>query len=162
MAYCAPHFLQIGIKCSEGNKQGTRIVKAQQTGMQGVYLVAAELTHLGFIVSPTSRSAFGADLLVTDQHCSRAFSVQVKTNSQRMSFWLVGRHAKELKSPTHIYVLVTLKGNERPEFHVVTSEFLAENVYEDKSKNGTWYSFDRSSLPKRDSEGWECFGASSC
>jgi hypothetical protein len=43
----------------------------QMTGMRGVYLVAAELTRLGFIVSPTSRSARGADLLVTDQECQK-------------------------------------------------------------------------------------------
>jgi hypothetical protein len=49
--------------------------KAQMTGMLGVYLVAAELSGRGFIVSPTSRSAFGADLLVTDQQCKKAWSV---------------------------------------------------------------------------------------
>jgi hypothetical protein len=32
----------------------------QLTGMTGVYLAAAELSHRGFVVSPTSRSAKGA------------------------------------------------------------------------------------------------------
>jgi hypothetical protein len=36
--------------------------KQQMTGMLGVYLTAAELVKRGFIVSPTSRSALGADL----------------------------------------------------------------------------------------------------
>ena len=40
----------------------------QLTGMRGVYLVAAELSRLGFIASPTSRSAIGADILATDQY----------------------------------------------------------------------------------------------
>jgi hypothetical protein len=53
----------------------------QLTGMRGVYLVAAELSRLGFIASPTSRSAIGADILVTDQSCQNTFSVQVKTNA---------------------------------------------------------------------------------
>jgi len=35
--------------------------KGQMTGMLGVYLVAAELSKRGFIVSPTSRSAAGAE-----------------------------------------------------------------------------------------------------
>ena len=52
--------------------------KGQMTGMIGAYLVAAELSKQGFIVSPTSRSAAGADLLVTDQACLKAWSVQVK------------------------------------------------------------------------------------
>src|SRR5262245_16017444 len=58
----------------------------QLTGMRGVYLVAAELSRLGFIASPTSRSAIGADLLVTDQQCQNAFTVQVKTNASTFSF----------------------------------------------------------------------------
>jgi len=64
--------------------------KGQQTGMRAVHLVAAELVGQGFIVSPTSRNAFGADLLITNESCSRAFSVQVKANSRPASFWLLG------------------------------------------------------------------------
>ena len=41
------------------------------SGMRGAYAVAAELSRLEFIVSPTSRSAKGADLLVTDANCQR-------------------------------------------------------------------------------------------
>ena len=41
--------------------------KGQMTGMLGVYLTAVELVKRGFIVSPTSRSAMGADLLVTSR-----------------------------------------------------------------------------------------------
>jgi hypothetical protein len=136
------------------------VVNKFQTGMQGVFLVAAELTSRGFIVSLTSRNAFGADLLVTDQQCKQAWSVQVKTNSQKMTYWLLGRQAKNLNSPSHVYVFVTLNGNQRPEFHVVASDCVANHVYEDKSPSGTWYSFDRSDL-KPDSEGWEVFGVPS-
>jgi len=45
--------------------------KGQTTGMLGVYLVAAELSRRGFTVSPASRSARGADLLVTDEECRK-------------------------------------------------------------------------------------------
>ena len=84
--------------------------KNQLTGMLGVYLTAAELTSRGFIVSPTSRSALGADLLVTDQRCQKAWSVQVKTQRQAANYWLVGSHAREINSPTHIYVFINLRG----------------------------------------------------
>jgi hypothetical protein len=58
------------------------------TGMHGVYMAAAELTKRGMVVSPTSRSSFGADLLVTDQHFQKAWSVQVKTTmAGRSSAW---------------------------------------------------------------------------
>jgi hypothetical protein len=134
------------------------MVIKSQTGMQGVYLVAAEMTYLGFIVSATSRNAFGADLLVTDQQCHKAWSVQVKTNRQAASFWLVNKHTENVKSPSHVYVFVNLKGNQRPEYHVVSSEFVATHVYRDALKNSTWYSFDRADV-KGDSEGWELFGS---
>jgi len=66
-------------------------MKAQLTGMRGVYLVAAELSRLDFIASTTSRNAQAADILVTDQTCQRIFSVQVKTNAKAARFWLRGQ-----------------------------------------------------------------------
>jgi hypothetical protein len=112
--------------------------KRQMTGMQGVYLVAAETAKREFIVSPTSRSAIGADILVTDQKCKRAYSVQVKTNSRTFNFWLIGKKAKETVSSTHIYVLVNLKNTmrngETVEYYVVPSRQLARNG----SHRGKW------------------------
>jgi hypothetical protein len=128
-----------------------------QTGMQGVYLVAAELTYREKIVSVTSRNAFGADLLVTDADCKRTWSIQVKTNRKPANYWLVGEHAGRVVSSTHIYVFVNLKGNQRPEFYVVPSEFVGSHIYEDTSKAGSkWYSFDRRDLTGT-SKGWEIF-----
>lgn len=79
--------------------------KQQLTGMRGVYLFASELSKLGFIVSPTSRSAIGADLLVTDQTCQKTYSVQVKTNARTFNYWLFSKKSKEQISDTHIYAL---------------------------------------------------------
>ncbi len=67
--------------------------KSQLSGMRGVYLVAAELVARGFIVSVTSRSAAGADLLVTDEACAQAWSVQVKANANSGTYWLLGPKA---------------------------------------------------------------------
>ncbi len=133
--------------------------KGQMTGMLGVYLAAAELTKRDFIVSTTSRSAFGADLLVTDQHCQQAWSVQVKTNRNATSYWLLGAHAAKLKSKSHIYVFVNLKGDMTPEYLVVPSEHVASHVYEETAKPGSkWYSFSK--LDRLDqSEGWHVFGS---
>ena len=111
--------------------------------MLGVYLVAAELTFKDRIVSITSRNAIGADLLITDQTCRRTWSVQVKTNRQAASFWLLNQHATEFRSPTHLYVFVNLKGDKRPDYYVVPSEFVAANVSVEPTKSGTWYSFSR-------------------
>ncbi len=116
--------------------------KQQLTGMRGVYLVAAELCKRGFVVAPTSRSAVGADLLVTDQLCRRAYSVQVKTNARIFGFWLLGAKAKTLVSSTYVYVLVNLrKGGEQVEYFVVPSKVIAKKMYENKTEKGTWRSF---------------------
>jgi len=121
-------------------------------------LVAAELSRLGFIVSPTSRSAAGADLLVTDQECRKAWSVQVKTNKKATNFWLVGAHGAKLKSDSHAYVFVNLKDDARPEYIVASSAYVAAKVitYVAKSES-VWYSFMRKDRPS-DKEGWELFG----
>jgi len=137
---------------------------AHMTGMQGVYLVAAELTRQGLVVSPTSRSAFGADLLVTDEKCKHAWSVQVKTNFGRPTFWLLNKHAHETKSNTHVYVLVNLgqKNQKRlpPDFYVVPSRILASRMRKTPPRGGTrtiFYSIFRDKILKFQNK-WELFG----
>ena len=131
------------------------------TGMLGVYLTAAELTKLGFIVSPTSRSAFGADLLVTDQRCRKAWSVQVKTNRRAALFWLVSKHVSDTWSDSHIYVFVNLRGDERPEYFIVPSPTVAKIYKENPAKIGTiWYEVHKAAIQKY-AEGWpNIFGIS--
>ena len=124
--------------------------------MQGVFLAAAELTHRGFVVSLTARNAFGADLLVTDDKCQHAWSVQVKTNQDTSAnFWLLNAHTEKLKSDCHVYVFVALRGNQRPSFLVVPSRIVAEHVDKQTTKSGTWYWFDRDTKWDHKDEGWE-------
>jgi len=119
--------------------------KGQMTGMRGVYLVAAELTRHELIASPTSRSAVGADILVTDQECKNTYSVQVKTNAKTFNFWIVGKKASEYVSDTHIYVLVNIrakKNGESIEYFVVPSKVISKKVKCEKATTGSeWYSF---------------------
>ena len=137
--------------------------KGQMTGMRGVYLVAAELSRLGFIVSPTSRSAAGADLLVTNSSCQRAFSVQVKTNASTFGFWLVGKNALSLRARSHIYVLLNLRkqksSSDALEFFVIPSMTLVKLAREYARRRSTWYAVKRESvLLYRDR--WRVFGSS--
>jgi hypothetical protein len=140
--------------------------KAQRTGMQGVYLVAAELTRQGFIVSPTSRSAFGADLLVTNDRCKGAWSVQVKTNAGRSKYWLLNGHAHELKSDTHMYVLVNLgqKNAHRkpfsPDFYVVPSRVVARRMQTVERTRAVFYSISREKIGEY-KDRWKVFGKGS-
>jgi hypothetical protein len=134
----------------------------QLTGMRGVYLVAAELSRLGFIASPTSRSAIEADILATDQACQNTFSVQVKTNARTFNFWLLTKKAKEQVSTNHIYVLVNLRKNksgETIEYFIVPSKVVSEKMTYSKNKNSEWYAINQKDVEKyRDK--WSIFGQS--
>lgn len=126
------------------------------TGMLGVYLTAAELIRRGFIVSPTSRSAMGADLLVTDQSCKKAWSVQVKTNAKRHGFWLAGKHARTLHSASHVYIFVDVepKKGAPPDFYVVPSKIVARDATGPQKWSGSFsYILDRHYHNK-----WRIFG----
>ena len=129
--------------------------KQQLTGMQGVYFVAAELSKRGFIVSPTSRGAFGADLLVTDQLCNRSYSVQVKTNARTFTFWLLNKKSKDLVSKTHIYVLVNIRRDNKIEYFIVPSKVIAENMQEDEKGNFPSFSLEQAIIYK---DQWKYFG----
>jgi len=136
--------------------------KGQFTGMRGVYLVAAELAKRDYIASPTSRSAAGADLLVTDALMKRAFSVQVKTNGKAMNFWLVGKQGQELASDSYVYVFVNIKpkqdARDEVDYYVVPSSVVKEKTRYGKAKTGSeWYSFMcQDAKPFKDR--WSVFG----
>ena len=130
----------------------------QIAGMRGVYLVAAELSRLGFIVSPTLRNVQRADLLVTDQLCKRAFSVQVKTNAKTFNFWLLNKKAKELISPSHIYVLVNIRREGKDiEYLVVHSKVISEKMVIEERETSSWYSISYEDV-KPYLNNWKIFG----
>lgn len=135
--------------------------KQQMTGMRGVYLAAAELSRLGFIASPASRSAIGADILATDQLCRRAYSIQVKTNGTPMNFWLVGSKAKDIVSDSHVYVLVNLrspKSKEPADYYVVPSSVMADKMVYSEGPRSKWYSFYLKDAATY-KDGWSILGA---
>jgi len=121
-------------------------------------MVAAELSRLGFIVSPTLRNVQRADLLVTDQLCKRAFSVQVKTNAKTFNFWLLNKKAKELISPSHIYVLVNIRREGKDiEYLVVHSKVISEKMVIEERETSSWYSISYEDV-KPYLNNWKIFG----
>jgi hypothetical protein len=122
------------------------VANGQLTGMRGVFLVAAELAARGLIVSPTSRSARGADLLATAPDCRTVYSIQVKTNARNFGFFLVGQHDATIKSESHVFVLVNIRYN-NTEYFVIPSIELALLVHEVTSRTGTkWYEVRRNEI----------------
>ena len=129
--------------------------KGQMTGMQGVYLVAAELTRLGLIVSVTSRNARGVDLLATDHSYKKTWSIQVKTSWKPVSSWPIGKHYKSEGSETHVYVFVNFRGEEKPDYYVVPSRIVATEAKSYDRPKGPWHGFKRG---KRKVNDWSIFG----
>ena len=104
----------------------------QVSGARAVYAVAAELSRLGLIASVTARNAKGADILVTDVNCQRAFSVQVKSSRARRNWhWLIGKELHFSKSLVFVFVHFREKGT--PEYFVVPSLRL-KRMQKDKDK----------------------------
>jgi len=120
-------------------------IDGYMTGMLGLYLTAVELVKLGLIVSPTSRSAMGADLLVTNRFCTKAWSVQVKTISSTSKWWPLNPHAEQICSPSHVYVFVSVprKKNTEPSFYVVPSKVVATACVKFERRNSVWYGYER-------------------
>ncbi|MEW6329081.1 MAG: hypothetical protein AB1468_03100 [Candidatus Micrarchaeota archaeon] len=114
----------------------------QIIGMAGVYLVAAELCLRNFIVSVTSRSAKGVDLLASTRDCKKVFSIQVKTNGDNRDWWFVDKESTH--SPTLIYIFVRIKKNAKPDFYIVKSSEVARDAYHEKYGKEVWHS----SVPK--------------
>ena len=125
------------------------------TGMRGVFMVAAELAKRRYIVSPTSRSAAGADLLATDERCTRSFAIQVKTNAVVFSWFTVNKDTEKFSAPTYFYVLVNIR-KDRTDFYVVPSEVVARNVTTFERKNSTWYGVALKSVEQYKDK-WELF-----
>jgi len=127
----------------------------QRGGMRGVFLVAAELSRLGYSVALTARNAAGADLMVFSEGTAKAHSIEVKTNSKRANFWLVGERALKVSSRSHFYVLVNISSQkdrgELFEFYVVPSGVVARKTVVQKRETSTWYSFSlKHAEPYRD------------
>ena len=134
------------------------MAKQQLTGMTGVYLVAAELSRRGFIASPTSRSAQGADILVTDVECKKSFAVQVKSNARTFGFWLLGAKAKTFQSKTLIYAFVNLR-KDRTDIYLVPSIFVAKNFNvskPSKTRQPAWHAIRLGQVEKY-KDNWKIF-----
>lgn len=137
--------------------------KGQLTGMAGVYYAAAELSKMGFIVTPTSRNAQGIDLLVANHDGTRVCSAQVKTNAKTFGFWLLGEKNTTLKSKTLFYILVNMRKN-GIEYYIVPSKAVADNIRITKSiskktgKESIWYAFNMDQALKYRDKWIESFG----
>jgi hypothetical protein len=109
-------------------------------GTCGVFYVSAELSRRGWIAMPTIKNTRGIDIIASKE--DKAVNIQVKTNSYGKTKYPLGIESENLKADQLFYAFVTLKSKEeRPEFYIVPSKFVADYV---KKTHKHW-----STLPPR-------------
>jgi len=100
-------------------KQSQKAKSGSISGAAGAYFVAGELSRQGYIALTTTRNTKGVDLIVSNVSFSKTVYLQVKTNSGKYDFWIVG---KPKSGENLFYVFVNLRTDqERPEYYVVPS-----------------------------------------
>ena len=91
--------------------------------------MAAELSQRGFIASISLRNTRGIDILATNSEGRRSVTIQCKTNQLSKNSWVLNEKCESFVSENHFYVFVVLgKQTERPRYHVVPSNVVAEAV----------------------------------
>lgn len=100
------------------------------SGIAGTYYVAAELSRRGYIALITLKNTAGVDILASSEDSFKSIGIQVKTNQHnKRKAWLLSKKNEDLHSENLIFVFVNMKKDgERPDFYIIPSVTLAEEV----------------------------------
>lgn len=100
------------------------------SGIAGTYYVAAELSRRGYVALVTLKNTAGVDIFVSSEESFKSVGIQVKTNQHnKRKGWLLSKKNEELSNEYLVYVLVNMKKDgERPEFYIIPSETLSQEV----------------------------------
>lgn len=100
------------------------------SGIAGTYYVAAELSRRGYVALVTLKNTVGVDIFVSSEQSFKSIGIQVKTNQHsKRKGWLLSKKNEELSDENLVYVLVNMKEDgERPDFYIIPSETLAQEV----------------------------------
>ena len=100
-------------------------------GNAGEYFVAGELERHGFTVAlPMSKVKDFDILAVSRQNNNSQFCIQVKTTSYSKKEWTLSSKNEKLIGDNIVYVFVTLNKLGTPEYHVVPSKVVAQQISE--------------------------------
>ncbi|QRN85696.1 aspartate ammonia-lyase [Clostridia bacterium] len=108
------------------------------SGVSGEYFVAAELSRRGYIAAITSKNTKDYDLLVSNfedsSESEKTLRIQVKTNQGSRKSWLLSKKCEDIRSESTFYVFVNLNGLEIPDYYIVPSNIVAEQITESHKK----------------------------
>ena len=99
-------------------------------GNSGEYFVAAELERRGFTAAVPMSNTKDFDILAINRETQRQIAIQVKTNRGNEKQWILNKKSEELQGDNIYYVLISLNELEYPEYYIVESKLVAENVTE--------------------------------
>src|SRR5262249_53415169 len=93
-----------------GSTRGTRERPSKLSGIQagiaGEYLVAAELSRLGYVASLTLRNTRGIDILASNKDATKSVGIQVKTSQRATADWVLSKKAEQDVAENLFYVFV--------------------------------------------------------
>src|SRR5262249_32240567 len=105
------------------------------TGIAGEYLVAAELSRLGYVASLTLRNTRGIDILASNKDATKSVGIQVKTSQRATADWVLSKKAEQDVAENLFYVFVSLPPQAPATFHIVPREVVAQYIRE---SHGRW------------------------
>lgn len=97
-------------------------------GNCGEYFVAGELERHGFTVAVPMSNTPDFDILAINRETQRQFAIQVKTVWNSSSVWTLSKKAETLRSENSFYVFVRLNELDPPDYYVVPSSTVANEV----------------------------------
>jgi len=101
-------------------------------GAAGVHHVASELSLRGLIALPTTRNSPGIDLVVTNLAGTWHANIQVKTSTNKVTFWPIGEKYKDFVAPGNYYAFVRyIQKEARFEAFLETAEAVARDAKKD-------------------------------
>jgi hypothetical protein len=100
------------------------------SGVAGEYLVAGQLSNLGYLATITLRNSKGIDILCSNETGDKIVSIQVKTNQRSESGWVLDEKAEKHFNEKFFYVFVKLNNdtNKVHEFFIVPSQIVADDL----------------------------------
>lgn len=108
------------------------------SGVSGEYFVAAELSRRGYIAAITSKNTKDYDLLVSNfedgSEFAKTLRIQVKTNQGSRKSWVLGKKCENIQSEQTFYVFVNLNGADAPDYYIVPSVTVADQITESHKK----------------------------
>ena len=104
-------------------------------GCCGEYYVAAELERRGFlaVLTPANTPLFDIVAIKRDDPQKRVL-IQVKTTFGKTNKWPLRKKNEEIKDKNTFYVFVRVENEKAPEFFIVPSRIVAEEIHNSHQK----------------------------